>query len=41
MHSVDSGPQGQDELSRLLDFEGQDELTRPSWNAQFNKKRDG
>jgi hypothetical protein len=21
-------------------FQGQDELTRPSWNVQFNKERD-
>jgi hypothetical protein len=23
------------------DFQGQDELTRPLWNAQFDKERDG
>jgi hypothetical protein len=23
-----------------VDFQGQDELTRPSWNVQFHKERD-
>jgi hypothetical protein len=26
---------------RWTDLQGQDELTRPSWNVQFDKERDG
>jgi hypothetical protein len=26
--------------TRRTDFQGQDELTRPSWNVQFDKERD-
>jgi hypothetical protein len=37
LHDVSSGPKGQDELGN---FQGQDELSRTSWNAHFDKERD-
>jgi hypothetical protein len=37
LYNVGRAPQEQDKLGNL---QGQDELTRPSWNVQFNKERD-
>jgi hypothetical protein len=37
LHKVDGGPQGR---TSWADFQGQDKLTRPSWNVQFKKEKD-